>query len=71
MLLMKETLGARVRERRLKLGMSVQELAKKAEVSASYIYAIESGVRGSHIEKLTRIAHSLETTVTELWPSDY
>ncbi|PWI57241.1 helix-turn-helix transcriptional regulator [Sulfoacidibacillus thermotolerans] len=67
---MKEALGARVRERRLKLGMSVQELAKKAEVSASYIYAIESGVRGSQIEKLTRIARALETTVIDLWSNE-
>ncbi|MCI0182571.1 helix-turn-helix transcriptional regulator [Sulfoacidibacillus ferrooxidans] len=67
---MKEALGVRVRERRLKLGLSVQELAIKAQVSASYIYAIESGIRGSHIEKLSRVARALETTVNELWPTD-
>ncbi|MHB1627706.1 MAG: helix-turn-helix transcriptional regulator [Bacilli bacterium] len=65
---MKATLGGRIRERRLMLGLSVKELAKRARVSASYIYAIESGERGSHIDKLARIAQALETSLVELWP---
>ncbi len=65
---MKQTLGERVKERRQLLGLTVQELAKRAQVSASYIYAIEAGERGSHIDKLTRIAHALDTNIIELWP---
>jgi len=52
------------------LGLTVKELAKRAKVSASYIYAIESGERGSHIDKLARIAQVLETSLVELWPLD-
>ena len=65
---MKETLGHRVRELRLQNGLSVQELARMAKVSASYIYAIEAGSRGSHVDKLTRIAQILGTNLTDLWP---
>ena len=65
---MKKTLGQRVHELRMKKGLSVQELARMAEVSASYIYAIEAGARGSHIDKLTRIARILDTNLTDLWP---
>lgn len=67
---MKETLGQRVKERRLSLGLTVQELAGRARVSASYIYAIEAGVRGSHVDKLARIAKALETTLLDLWPAE-
>ena len=67
---MRKNLGERVRERRLMKGMSVQELAQRARVSASYIYAIEAGARGSHIDKLTRIAQALETSLLDLWPGD-
>lgn len=67
---MKSTLAQRVKQRRLEYGLSVQELARKAKVSASYIYAIESGARGSHIDKITRIAQALEVPLTALWPAD-
>ncbi len=67
---MKETLGERVRQKRVSLGLTVQELADRAEVSASYIYAIEAGVRGSRIEKLTRIAKALEMSLLDIWPND-
>ena len=65
---MKRMLGERVKSRRLSLGLSVQDLASRAQVSASYIYAIEAGERGSHIDKLTRIALALGTDLMELWP---
>lgn len=67
---MKATLGQRVKERRLMLGLSVQELAKRARVSASYIYAIEAGVRGSHVDKIARIAQALNTNLLEIWPPE-
>ncbi|WP_235587020.1 helix-turn-helix domain-containing protein [Ferroacidibacillus organovorans] len=64
---MKSGLGARMKERRKQIGMSVQELALRSRVSVSYIYAIEAGSRGSHIDKLTRIAQALGMTIDELW----
>ena len=52
-------IGALIRERRIRRGMRVRDLAEAARVSASYIYAIESGNRGNHIEKLAAIARTL------------
>lgn len=63
----REEFGLRIREARTKRGMSVKELAAKASVSVSYIYSIEAGVRGSHIDKLTRIAHALDLRLTDIW----
>ncbi|QRF24283.1 helix-turn-helix transcriptional regulator [Alicyclobacillus sp. TC] len=48
-------------------GMSVRELAMKAGVSSSYIYAIESGARGSNLTKLEKIAEALEVPLQRLW----
>jgi len=67
---MKRTLGDRVKEQRVLQGISVQQLARRANVSASYIYAIESGERGSHIDKITRIARALDVPLIEIWPYD-
>ncbi len=63
----RQELGKRVRSERIRAGLSVKELAENAEVSASYIYAIESGTRGTHIEKLNRIASALGMTLQDLW----
>ena len=67
---MSNSLGERVRQKRLSLNLTVQELAQKADVSASYIYAIESGQLGSRIEKLSKIAKALETSLPDIWPYD-
>jgi transcriptional regulator with XRE-family HTH domain len=66
---MKSMLGERVRKRRLALGLSVQEVARRANVSASYIYAIEAGVRGSQIAKLARVAEALDIDLAALYRS--
>ena len=63
----RQELGIRVRTARIQSGLSVKELADHASVSASYIYAIESGKRGTHIEKLSRIANALGIPLQDLW----
>ncbi|UOF92237.1 helix-turn-helix transcriptional regulator [Fodinisporobacter ferrooxydans] len=62
----RERLAGRIRQRRQQLGLSVKELAKRAGVSASYIYAIEAGMRGSSIEKLSAIAKELNIPIQTL-----
>ncbi len=47
--------------------MSVRELAAASNVSVSYIYAIESGSRGSNVAKLGRIAQALQVQLSDLW----
>ena len=62
------SLGETIRNRRLLLEMSVVEVAQKAGVSASYLYAIEAGTRGSSMRKLAQIARVLGLQSTDLWP---
>jgi transcriptional regulator with XRE-family HTH domain len=52
-------LHVRIKQLRKAQGMTVRELAERAGVSPSYIYAIESGTRGSQIKKLAAIAKAL------------
>lgn len=56
-------IGERVRELRLSLNLSVRELAARADVSVSYVYAVESGTRGSNLMKLSRIAGALSVPI--------
>ena len=61
-------LGTRLRCIRLDKHLTVRELAQRAEVSVSYIYAIEAGARGRNIRTLQRIATALGVSLTDLWP---
>lgn len=56
---MDNDLGKRVRSCRLRRNLTVRGLAKMAGVSASYVYAIEAGARGSNLNKLGKIADAL------------
>lgn len=60
-------LAQRLRYYRKLRGLSVRELAEKAGVSVSYIYAIESGARGSNASKLGLIAEALGVSLSDLW----
>ena len=59
-------IGAAIQSRRRSLGMSVQELADQAQISASYLYAMEAGTRGNHFDKIVRIAEVLQLDLYEL-----
>lgn len=59
-------LGEIIKEQRVAQGLRVQELAVFAQVSASYIYAVEAGVRGNHFDKIVRIAQVLKLDLYEL-----
>lgn len=60
-------LAQRLKQLRYEKQLSVRELAHKAGVSASYIYAIESGARGRNLPKLEQIAKALDISIGELW----
>jgi transcriptional regulator with XRE-family HTH domain len=65
-----DSLGARLKYYRTKENLTVRELAKRAGVSVSYIYAIEAGSRGHHIVKLERLAEALDVPLSELWKGE-
>ncbi|MBX6353214.1 MAG: helix-turn-helix transcriptional regulator [Thermoflavifilum sp.] len=62
-----DSLGERVKYYRQLRNLSVRELAKRAGVSVSYIYAIEAGSRGHNIVKLEQIAKALGVSLSDLW----
>ncbi|MBO5031460.1 MAG: helix-turn-helix domain-containing protein [Lachnospiraceae bacterium] len=54
--------GKRIKELRLRKGMSRQELAASAMLSDKFLYEIESGRKGFSSAKLLRIANALDVT---------
>lgn len=65
-----EGLAHRLRRLRLERNLSVRNLARRAGVSVSYVYAVESGVRGTHVVKLRRIAAALGVSLQDLCGGD-
>lgn len=59
----------RLRELRSSRGMTQLELARKAHVTASYIWRLESGGASPGIDLVDRLASALGTTVSELLPA--
>jgi transcriptional regulator with XRE-family HTH domain len=60
------TLGERIRQRRLELGVTLRELARRVEVSAPYLTDLEAGRRHPGPDVLHRLAAALEVPATEL-----
>jgi len=59
-------LGARIRERRLELGLSQEGLADRTELHWSYLGQIERGQRNLTIHNVLRIAAALGLDAGEL-----
>jgi transcriptional regulator with XRE-family HTH domain len=55
--------GRRVRDIRVELGLSQEELAAKAGIDRTYISGIERGVRNISMRKLFQIADALKVDV--------
>ena len=60
-------LGEVVRNRRLALALSQEELAYRAGVHRTYLSDIERGARNITITVLTRLAEALEVKVSRLF----
>jgi transcriptional regulator with XRE-family HTH domain len=58
--------GPRVRMLRTQRGLTLQELAVRADVSVSFLSALERGRSGVSMERLFRIAEALGTTLPAL-----
>ena len=59
-------IGKRVRELRIKLGLSQQELGKAIGITKVSICGYENGSRIPNLENLVKLAHTLETTTDYL-----
>lgn len=60
------SLGKRIREERLKLGLTQEKLSEEIGVTDAYIGKIERGERSLSLETLVRIANKLGVTVDYL-----
>lgn len=59
-------MGTRLKERRVDLGLTLSEAARRAGVSTSYLSAVESGASTASLPVLSRVAHALDVTIGEL-----
>ena len=57
----------KIRERREELGMTQEDLARKAGISRPFLSTVETGAAVPTVAKAVDIAMALETTVDELF----
>lgn len=62
----RKVLGRAIRDRRLRLGMTQEQLAEKANLHWTYISGIERGIRNVSIMNLALIAAALDVRVRDL-----
>jgi len=62
-----KTFGDRVKEIRLELGVSQEQLGALAELDRTYISGIERGLRNVSLINIARIATALNVTPAELF----
>jgi transcriptional regulator with XRE-family HTH domain len=59
-------LGRKVRDRRIKKGLSQEEFADLAGLDRTYVSGIERGVRNPTVRTLKTIADALDMSISEL-----
>ncbi len=63
----KKEFGAAVRAYRLRLGISQETLAERAELHRTYITDVERGARNISLESISRLARALDLSVSSLF----
>ena len=63
-------IGKKVRNERLRLNWTQEELAEKLDMSASFVSQIERGVRSVSIETLERLSQALGVSSADLLKKD-
>lgn len=58
-----DSIGLRIQERRAALDLSLRELARRAELTASFLSQVERGQANASIDSLRRIAEALEVPI--------
>lgn len=62
----RKLLGKRIREERLRSGLTQEQLAEQINVSTTYIGLIERGERAVTLEKIILLANCLHVTIDTL-----
>lgn len=65
------SMGNRIREERLKLNLTQEQLAENVHVSSAYIGQIERGERSASLDVLLEIVNALGVTVDYLLADSY
>jgi CheY-like chemotaxis protein/DNA-binding XRE family transcriptional regulator len=63
----KKEFGAAVRAHRLRLGMSQEALAERAELHRTYVTDVERGARNLSLESISRLARALDVSIDSLF----
>lgn len=66
---MKELFGQRLREQRIKHGLTLEQLAEKSELSSNYIGMVERGLKEPGLALLNALNISADTLLCDLVPS--
>lgn len=62
----RKLLGRRIREERLRIGLTQEQIAEKVNVSTTYIGFIERGERSVTLEKLILLAECFQLPIDDL-----
>ncbi|MGH9892357.1 MAG: helix-turn-helix domain-containing protein [bacterium] len=62
----RKALGAEVRRRRLRLGLTQEKLAERAQLHPTYVGAIERGERNVSLHNIVRLSRALQTKPSAL-----
>lgn len=62
----RKTLGIRIRQERIKRGLTIEKLAEKLDVSPSFLGCVERGERALSLENLYNISELFDATVDSL-----
>jgi transcriptional regulator with XRE-family HTH domain len=62
----KALLGKTIRDRRMELGFSQEELAERADLHRTYVGGVERGERNVSLENIVRLAHALQFAPSQL-----
>ena len=65
--MIKEKIGARIRELRHKTGLSQEKFALQIGMDRTYFSSVEAGKRNISIVNLEKIANGLDLTLSELF----
>ena len=63
----KEKFGLRIRELRLDLGISQEELAFRSDLHRTYISSIEKGNRNVSLINIEKLSNALECEIVDLF----
>lgn len=65
--MIKEKVGQRIKELRIKQGLSQEEFAFKCALDRTYITSLERGKRNISLENLEKIAEAFNMTLSEFF----